>query len=426
MTKCAAGWACLLGAITTAIAACGPSKGAAAPQQNAGSPPGPSAEGSPTEKSADLAAMFDRESTGLEPKAVSDPQGGFDVKVSAAAAPTVNQVQGMSIVEIPIGTQAKVRCQVFPAEVDAGGTLQGVVKELTAKVQPKQVAPWAVRVVGESAATFVSVIYHAQSPRGTLVGELKLALHAVPTRPVLCMHDEPGYRKTFETVVSDFGGSLKLKKAPPASSFLEVQTAHVGDRPVGFSKSTLRGSGNEREFSSSSMLMLSASETDLAFRDSLAIETIDPQDRLLRGVWVDAAGGELAMSIKLEQVKGKPGTYRYDGKLQGKPVSGELTTKDKKALPSSVATLKRLSRDGKKAGVFNLVAEHYVPDMDPTKLLETKYTRTSGDPAQSFRYEAAALKFTGKLDAQGMIESAELPLGPATLSFRRELVRGKL
>jgi len=137
----------------------------------------------------------------------------------------------MSIVEIPIGTQAKVRCQVFPDEVDAGGTLQGVVKELTAKVQPKQVAPWAVRVVGESAATFVSVIYHAQSPRGTLVGELKLALHAVPTRPVLCMHDEPGYRKTFETVVSDFGGSLKLKKAPPASSFLEVQTAHVGDRP---------------------------------------------------------------------------------------------------------------------------------------------------------------------------------------------------
>src|SRR4030095_31311 len=123
-------WACLLGAITTAIAACGPSKGAAAPGQSAGSAPGPGAQAAPAEKSADLAAMFDRESSGLQPNAVSDPQGGFDAKGSAAASPTVSQVQGMSIVEIPIGTQAKVRCQVFPDEVDSGGTLQGVVKEL--------------------------------------------------------------------------------------------------------------------------------------------------------------------------------------------------------------------------------------------------------------------------------------------------------
>jgi hypothetical protein len=415
-----------MGVMMTSFFACGPRRGANAPAQGTASQPQAGAASAPAEKPVDLTAMFERESTGLQPKPVSDAQGGFDTKVSASAAPTVQQVEGMSVVEIPIGSQAPVRCQIFPDEVDSGGTLQGVVKDLTAKVQPKRVAPWSVRVIGESPATFVSVIYHAQSPRGTLVGELKLALHAVPTRPVLCMHDEPGYKKTFESVVSEFGESLKLKKAPPGRSFLEVQTAHISGQPVGFSKSTLRGSGKEREFSTNSMLMLSKSETELAFRDSINIETIDPQDRLLRAVWVDAAGGEVGMSIKLEQLAGKQGTYRYEGKVQGKPVSGELTTKDRKPLPSTVATFKRLAREGKKGGAFNLVLEHYVPDLDPTKLVETKYTRASGDPAQTFRYEAATFKFTGKLDAQGLIESAELPVGAATLTFHRDLLQGKL
>jgi hypothetical protein len=195
---------------------------------------------------------------------------------------------------------------------------------------------------------------------------------------------------------------------------------------MGFSTSWLSTKEGKREFSTSSTLMVAQSEADLTFQDRLTLETIDAQDRLLRGVWVEAQGGEVSLSVTLDPVKGKAGTYRYEGKLQGKPVSGEITTKDRKPLPSSVATLKRVARDGKKAGAFSVTDQRYSPNLDPTRLLEMKYFRAANDSPKSFRFEAGSLKVSGVLDDQGLIERAELPAGAATLTFRREVQRGKL
>jgi hypothetical protein len=418
-----------MGVIAAAGVCCAPSKGVEAPaargeaaEKQDAAPPAKSAE--PAASSAELAAMFEREASGLHDEPVYDPQAGFMARVAAAAAPTVNQVGGASVVEIPIGTQAPVRCQLFPDDVDFGGTLQGVLKDRTTKVEPKQITPWAVRVVGEAPAAFVSVIYHAQSPRGPLVGELKVALHAVPTRPVLCMHDEPGYRKTFESVVSEFGESLKLKHAAPALSFVQVHTAHIGDRPVGFRKVTVSRAGVEREFSESAMMLDSASATELVFHDILTIETIDAHDRLIRGVWISATGGQVGTSVKLAQVKGKAGTYRYEGQVSGKAVSGELTTRDRKPLPSGLATLKRWSSEAQKRGPFSVSMQVYAPDFDATRLFDTKYFRAAGDPAQSFRGESGQVKISGKIDAQGFVEILDF-VGPPNVSFRLGLHRGR-
>ena len=372
----------------------------------------------------EIRALFQREAKDLTPQAVNDPQGAFTARVGAAGAPKLSSVEGASVIDVPLGTDDSVTCQLFTEEVDPGGTLNNVLKGLRGKVEPKQAAPWAVRVMADAPAAFVSVIYYAKSQRGLLLGELKLAMHARPQRSMLCVHDEPGYKQTFEKVVTELAESLKLKQAALPPSYMDIDTAYIGQVPVGFMSSTLKTVDSQRQFSAHGLTMLSSSPTDLLFHDDISVETIDGNDQLLRGVWVKAEGGELAHTVKLEQVKA--GTYRYEGQLQGKAVSGEIKTKDGKPLASQLSVLKRLAREGKKTGAFSVPTEHYSPDTDPTRLIEMKYFRSPNDPPRSFRFEAGNLKFSGMLDANGYVESVQAPLGAATLTFRRELQRGKL
>jgi hypothetical protein len=154
------------------------------------------------------------------------------------------------------------------------------------------------------------------------------------------------------------------------------------------------------------------------------LEVLDDNDRMKSGVWVEASGGEIGMQFKLERDKGK--SYRFEGELAGKKLHGDVKSKDAKGLSSSVSSAQRLALESQKSGDFRFVEQRYSPDLDPTRTIEFTFSRAKGDPKDAFHFEAGKFKVSGELDEAGLVKLAQVPLGKATITFRREFIRGKL
>ena len=403
-------------------AGCGGVSKQADPKEAEASEPaaGGAAEGTP-----DFDAMMAREAGALNDVAVKGPGDAWSAQVGATAPPKVGQGEGFSAVEIPIGSEFPVVCQVFQEDIDPGATIAHILKARESKADLQRVLPRSIQVIDESPVVFVDAIYTAPTPKGKGLGHLKLAVHPALGRPVLCMHDELGYRQTFDKVVSGLCDSFKAPGVKvPQPSFVEVQSGKIGELPVGFERRMLIKEGPKRTMSTLSTLMLPASQTEMHLIDNYVVEIIDEKGYLEQGRWVEASGGQLEMNIGLTRAKG--GAYRYEGELHGKAIKGEFKTKDPKGLPSSVATAHRLAREGRKAEGVSVKEQRYLPDLDPTKPYEVSYNRKKEEPAGVFHLEAGKLKLTGHVDEQGLFDLLELPVGAASVTFKREHIRGKI
>jgi len=372
----------------------------------------------------DAEAMFGREAGDLSEKSVTGPRNAWTARVSASGTPEVEQGTGFAMVEIPVGSEEPVRCQVFGNDIDAGGALSHVFANAGRKVQLKKVLPWSVQVVGDTPAAFIDALYSAKTEKGDAIGQLKVAIHPAAGHPVLCIHDEVGYRKTFERITTELCESFKLASGrPPEPAFVEVQSARIGAMPVGFEKRVLVRTGKEREMTTVTTMMLPTKEGLLQLIDDYRVEHIDEENLIARGAWVQAIASRVTVHIELERVK--PGLYKYGGELKGKKVSGELQVKVK-GLPSSLASAQRLAEQSRKPDAFTYTEPRYWASVDPGKTFDVRYFRNKGEPPQMVHIVSENTEVVGELDEQGLLERAEMPVGAAKVTFRRDFVRGKI
>lgn len=382
--------------------------------------PAPAAEGA----SPDFDTLMAREATGLAPTELQGPNGAFTARASSAGAVQSAVTEGIAVVEIPIGSQAPVRCQVFAEDVDPGGTFAGLFTAARTKVEFQRMVPTSVKVVAGAPAAFVRAVYVTAGPRGKALGELKAMFVAAPGHSLLCFHDEVGYEKTFFKVATEFGESIQHKgETRPAPQLLEVGQATIQDVPVGYSRNlTLKDKGKLSHVVTA-FIMAPVSEKELRFGDYVEVHELDAAGRVKNGVWAVATNGQLELNVKVEQVKG--GEYKYTGESKGKPLSGTFTTKDKKPLAGYLPTARALAPHAKDKKPFSLESLEYNPDVDPTQPTTVRYYRKDGDEAGSVRVTRPNGEKTGVLDQHGLIEKAKMPAGPTTMDLARLLVQGK-
>lgn len=410
------------------LGACALVVGCTKPQGSAPETPGATSEGAEAPAGATGAPDFDalaaREASGLSEQSVSGPEKRFTVKVRAAGSPKVSREANASMVEIPIGTGEVMRCEVFDGDIDTGGTIGAVLADATKKVQIQRVAPWAIEIVDEAPVTFVHAVYTIASPKGKAVGELKLALHSAAGHPVFCSHDELGYEKTFLEGVKTFCGSIRHSgKMPPKPTFIEVQIAKLGGVPVGFSKSTVEGTGEDRKYSDTTTMLMPISGSELRVEDGYSVQRVGPDDLLSGGVWVSASAGHVDLNLQLERTKG--GSYHYSGEVQGKKIQGDFVTKDKKGLPSGLVIARQLAAKAKGKGAYSIEVAGYHPEIDPTKPVPQQYSRNKDDAPSVIRGKLGNITLTGTLDEDGLTKNAEIPVGALSMALERAFIRGK-
>jgi hypothetical protein len=370
-------------------------------------------------------ALLARESEALTPAGVEGPNGAFTAKVSSSGAPESGVSEGIAIVQIPIGSDAPVRCQVFPEDVDAGGTLSGFFGDAREQVQFTAMAPWAVSAIRGAPAAFVRATYQVARKQGKALGQIKAMFHAASRHPVLCLHDEIGYEKTFTRVATEFAdGLVYAGLAPEAPQLTAVYRLAVNTVPVGFSRNHTTKVEGKLTHVSVAFLMFPAGNNDLRFADYVEMQEIDAAGRIKSGVWAKALNGQVELQLQLDQVKG--GDYKYAGQAKGETLNGTFTTKDKVALPGYPMNAKRLAPHARTAKAFSISTFEYTPNEDVTAPTPVRFHREAGDAAGSIRVSKPKQERTGTLDALGLVQGLRVPMGEVTMEMTRVFVDGRL
>jgi hypothetical protein len=334
-------------------------------------------------------------------------------------------VEGIAVVEIPIGTQAAIRCQVFPETVDPAGIIQSVIKGSAGKVEYKAVAPSGIHVVAGAPAAFVDTLYLADAEGGKAAGSVLLAVHARESRSLLCIHDELGYRKTFEQVSKAFFGSFKEANAPKsAATYMEISKVRIDEQDVGFSVSRMLPGEKPalRRYVSIDAAFIPTSPKDVMFQDTYTIYDFGKDDQLLSGTWVEGSAGEITLKIALK--RDDSGKYKYAGEVSGKPLQGELDTS--KGLSTSVNMAALLKKKLKAGAPFEETLYEYTPSIDPTATIPVKYSHAKGAPPRQVVVQTGERVFTAEIDEDGMPKTGSFDFGKRKMVITREQVDGHL
>lgn len=412
-----------LAAAAALLVACGGAPPATSPAQGSKSAPAAATPAAPA-PAFDLEAEMKREASGLTEQGVMGADRSWKAKPLAAAAPQVSVVESVGMVEIPIGSDAAVRCQVFPEALDPASTLFNVFKTSSGKVEYRQIKPDGIQLLAGNPAAFVDALYVTDaSGGGKAAGHLKIAVLSREDRALLCIHDELGFRETFHRVATAFFESFQLA-APIKSNatYLEITSAKLDDLPVGFSVTQLLPSEKpgEREYHNLSTRLVPASAKDLVFQDSFNITRYDAKGRIIEENYADVTQGEISMKLKL--TRGANGKYQYEGLVDGKALKGELKA------PRGVATLFEtaalIKKKLKAGGPFELKQDEYQPSVDPTATVVVTYAHAKGAPARQVTMSIGDRTVTTEVDDEGLPKSGWFMVGQRKLTMERLRVDG--
>jgi len=407
-----------------AMAAC------AHPEAGAGAsapPSSPSEPGTPASSKiikGDVQAFYAREVPPL-PK-TPFTVGPVSGEVESAAPPQTEQDDRSTRLTLSLGTGTPMKCFVYPQPMDVGSQLLSIVKAMT-NVDIRSVRPTDVVVIGEQVAVFVEVQYLAKTSGGAALGEVKLMAYGHPIWPLLCMHDEVGYNAAFKRVTSGLASSLKVTgRELRIPSFVDISVERVDGHPVGFSRSAtvVDEQGNKLYLESSSSLVPRSGQ-DMMVEDTSRVETDDKQGRLARVVYAKSEGGEISENLTLEHRSANE--YRYEGIHLGKKIAGVLKTKGPKGFATGTEVrrgLRKLVGLGGK-DVAELRVEEYHPDLDVGSPIEVLY-RPQSKKDRTVTMTLGSAQVTLTLDADGLAQKGEMPIGGVTLTMDRVLLRGSL
>jgi hypothetical protein len=390
----------------------------AAPDAPSPAPPAPAAAGEGPEA---LRALLGRE---LQPLAVRpfETRSGIAGKVEAAAAPTASAGEGFEAVTIPIGTVQPIACTIVPERLDAATAVWRVAEAAKEKVKLVAAVPVDVVEVRGSALVLAQLAYHAGGEKGPLLGVLKLAVYVHPSHSLLCQQDEPGYGASFARIVKGLAASLSGGTPDPRekASFAELTVMRIGPLAVGFAEHVVtRRPGGGVVAEQYEAQLLPRGPADLVAVDGSSAETLDAKDLLERGTYAHVTGGEL--DVKMTVVRGKDGRgYAYDGEKDGKTLQGTFETKA--GLSTDLWFARRFARSAPPVK-GELRHEAYSVEANPIAALPIVVRPDAAAPRRA-RMELGPITVAGDLDANGLFESVEVPLGPAKLVMKRVWSRG--
>jgi len=373
----------------------------------------------------DFEATYKREASGLSERPVQGTQAAWSAKVPASAVPTLSRSENIDVIDIPIGTKAAVRCQVFYEALDAAGTLYGVIRDSAGKVEYKSIVPSGVSLNGGIPSTFLETVYFFDVSGGKGAGGLKMAVQVREQESLLCLHDELGYRRTFKDISTAFFSSFKPKDAQPkVTTYTEMSKAKLGDIDVGFTWARIAPGEKpgEREYTVSNTTLIPTSPKDVIFEDSYEVYAYDAKNVLQTGTWVEGNGGEVTLKIGLKR-EGE-GKYSYQGELKGKPIKGLL--KAPNGIATSLDIAARLKKKLKAGAPFELKLSEYHPSIDPAAVIDVTYRHQKGDPARQVVVTMNDRAMTAEVDDEGMAKSAWFQVGKQRLVIERLKSEGHL
>lgn len=367
-----------------------------------------------TQPQQDVKALFARELDTLPPLAPVSGQGwsaqvpGRNPTVKAGTA------QGTEEISFVFEDSGPVECMVFADSFDPGGYVGNVVEELKKTLEVVGFTPTRFTVEQEIPAYFTSVLYHKKLDGKVAAGQLKLALGLHPTRPIVCLHDVPGYTATFESAARAVFSNFRVKDyVPPVA--VTIGVARVGTTPIGFTSESASELDDGRvQVTSLSTQIVPRSANELMISDEAEIAWVAKSKvQEAKFVQADLHGEKLNLTLKASGA----GQYKVSGTLGSKPT--DATLKVKGGLPSSEATSLRLKQELAKNKSFRFTQPEYHPALDPTDVIQVSYSRAQQDKPKQIHVGLGQLELLATVDDNGEQIQTEMKAGSQTITFER-------
>jgi hypothetical protein len=404
--------------LAVALAAPAPSGAAPAPAAAPAAPDGVSAPAAGPEA---LRQLLSRELPALPPRPFKTTSG-ITGKVEASAAPKVDLQDGAEAITVPVGTAEPISCALFPSRLDAATVIWRIAEATKEKVKLVSALPVDFVEVKGSALVLAQLAYQVDGEKGPLLGVMKLGVYVHPSRSLLCTHDEPGYADTFARIVKGLAGSLGGGAPDPRAKaiFAELSVVRIGPLAVGYAEHVvLRRAGGGLVSEQFGAQLLPRGAADLVAVDSSQEEALDARDLLERGTYVHVTNGDL--DLKMTVARGQDArTYVYEGEKDGKALQGSFETKA--GVSTDLWFARRFARTAPPVK-GELRHEGYSAEANPVAAVPVVYRRDPGAPRRA-TMELGPITLTGDLDAHGLFETAEVPVGPAKLVVKRLWSRG--
>jgi hypothetical protein len=389
--------------------------------------PAATAAPKPTSPENPILGALTREAEPRPQRQLVGPDGAFTAAVRGEVQ-KVSPGETFTTVQIGIGTEAPATCFLYSDPIDLASALvkfsNGIFAGI-ASLDGKEVQRIDVGLRGTTPLLTLNWLYRVRQDKGPVVGQLKLRTALVNDRGILCLHDEAGYEKTFDRVVSDLLDTLKYRDAEGEASpyFLEISRLSLQGTSVGVARLSYSTDENgDTLIDSRTSLVIPAGPGELQAQDSISLELSAPDGTLLRARSVEGNGDGISREIDL--VQDENGLWSVSGTLEGKEIQAEVGREPKvlSQLGQTLAVRDALAKSGASASVEWLGWT----ESDPTAFTSARVDIEGKAANGSFpgRLTLGPLKVRAEFLPDGTAPRAEFDAGGAVLVAERIHVQG--
>ena len=371
-----------------------------------------------------------RESKSLKPAEIRSQDGWFKARTPGKPVNKIEKVEGSYSVELDIGGDAGVHCEVFPDGVDLANTLRVTLENTFKDIESSQGKIEARALEGRSAGSYGAVpyltltwLYRVSTPEGPRVGSFKQFIMEKGKAGVYCAHNDLGFSRTFTTISQAFAESLETQEPSAVPHFVEISTARISGATIGVAVSTLeRDSEGDTKARQMTAMLIATNDGAVQSEDSTQIHWVRPDGSLINAVSTDASNGELSNSLTLKE---DDGTWIVEGEVQGKAVK---TTLPKDARPGNWVAqahqLRALMAEPNPVGREHNMGIWIAENPEKLTLARTRIL-TKGDKQFTARGDIGSISANLTLDkTSGTASAADIRVGPVNMNLERVYVSG--
>lgn len=376
-----------------------------------------------------------RESTPPELAVIESKDRRFKARVPARARGAIVEEGGSYSVELEVGKGvAPVLCEVYPEGIDMANGLRSTavatfdhLAKAQGDIERREIERTDGGWNGSAAFLQTDWIYAVKVDGQTQLGALKQVIFDRDGASVYCVHNDFGYRQTFERVAHELVKSLEWSRATPVARYREVGVATLNERKVGVVLLNVErdADGDDRVSTSLSMLVPMGGG-EVAARDYVQVEFVTGERELINALQVVNANGEIETDLKLDT--DEDGDWLVSGKFNGKTIeSGISGNQVPRSSLEQYGLVEALLQSPEPAG--RSTSFLVWSDSNPTVFTDAVATagaRTAED-FWSVRMNFAGLEFDTVADARdGTTLKAVMPLGHLTITMERVAKLGQL
>lgn len=265
-------------------------------------------------------------------------------------------------------------------------------------------------------------LYTVQQDGQMMVGFTKVRAATKGDRAFVCNHNYIGYRETFAQAFAEFVASTEVDDAAPQPFYEEIARLDMNGFGTGvvYAAYSTDDEGDIRMYAAEASIIPVDAAT-IATSDSYTVTYSTADGEMINAHEIGVENGEITSNMTLQ--RNAAGAWVSGGTLQGKELEFEI---DGALQPSSEWQQMATARDLFAGDATSASLLVWTPLVDPTRLLEATMTRDDAEVERQAILTMGPVSYSGRFDAAGNLEDADMTIGPMTLDIERIWSTGSL